>query len=370
MVCTHDNVATNAAQVAACYDDPEPPVVLNAAPWSHSLGANAILHMVTHRGGTLYVDHGQPAPGRFGETLRNLAEVETTYHNMVPAGWALLADALEADDRLARTFFARVRVLQYGGAGLAASVMVRVQAAAVRACGERITFATGYGSTETGPTASNVRWLNDRPGCIGAPLPGSALKLSPAPGGKLEVRVRGPQVTPGYRQADGTVRPLPLDAEGFYATGDAGRLFDDARPELGVMFDGRLVENFKLATGAFVVAGALRLAAVSAMGAAVCDAVVCGENRQGVGLLVFLQPGVGAEAGRAAAAAGLAALNAGATGAGGRVTRALVLEGPPDAASGEITDKGYINQALARARRAVDIEALFAPEPDARVIVL
>ena len=370
VVMTHANIATNAAQVAACFDDAEPPVVVNAAPWSHSLGANAILHMVTHRGGTLYIDAGQPAPGRFGETLRNLAEVAPTYHNMVPAGWALLADALEADAGLAHTFFSRVRVLQYGGAGLPASVMARVQAVGVRGCGERVTFATGYGSTETGPTASNVRWLNDRPGRLGSPLPGTAIRLVPAEGGKLEVRIRGPQLSPGYRQADGLVRPLPLDAEGFYATGDAGRLGDPAVPEQGVVFDGRLVENFKLVTGAFVVAGALRLAAVSAMGPPVSDVVVCGENREGVGLLVFLHAGADPAAGRGAVERGLAAFNARATGAGSRIARALVLEEPPHAASGEITDKGYINQALARARRAAEVEALFALEPDARVIVL
>ncbi len=369
VVETHGNLAVNAAQITACYDDPDPPVVVNAAPWSHSLGANAIWHMITHRGGTLYIDHGAPAPGRFGETLRNLREVETTYLNMVPAGWQLLADALEADDELARTVFARVRVMQYGGAGLPASVLARVQAAGVQACGERVTFAAGYGVTETAPTVSNVRWLNDQPGYLGTPVPGTAVKLAPVAGGKLEVRVRGPQVSPGYRQADGSLRPIPLDEEGFYATGDAARLFDEARPSMGVVFDGRLVENFKLATGAFVVAGALRVAAVSAMGPLAADAVVCGENRNGVGLLVFPR-GDDPVAVREAVARGLTALNSEARGAGGRVARALVLEGAPDAASGEITDKGYINQALARARRAAEVEALFADPPDARVIVL
>ena len=377
---SHANLAVNAAQIAACFEDPDPPVMVNSAPWSHSLGAHAILHMAAHRGGTLYVDAGQPTPARFGETLRNLAGVETTYQNMVPAGWALMADALERDPALGRTFFARLRVMQYGGAGVPADVLRRVQEAAVRACGERITFAAGYGVTETTPTVSNVRWPNDRPGLLGSPVPGTELKLAPVGGGKLEVRVRGPQVALGYRRADGQVAPLPADGEGFYATGDAGRLAEPERPGRGIVFDGRLVENFKLATGAFVAAGALRLAAVSALGGLATDAVVCGEDQAGAGLLLFANPFAcagldpcGAHASgvvREAVRARLAAMNAGAAGVGGRVARALVLEGGPDPGCGELTDKGYLNQALARARRPAEIARLFAAEPDGAVIVL
>ena len=381
---SHANLAINAAQVAACYDDPDPPVMVNSAPWSHSLGAHAILHMAAHRGGALFIDAGQPTAARFGETLRNLAEVETTYLNMVPAGWALLADALERDRRgdgaLGRTVFARLRVMQYGGAGLPADVLRRVGEAAVRACGERVTFAAGYGVTETTPTVSNVRWPNDRSGLLGSPIPGTEIKLAPVGGGKLEVRIRGPQVALGYRGADGEVAPLPLDADGFYATGDAGRLAEPERPERGIVFDGRLVENFKLATGAFVAAGGLRLAALSALGGLATEAVVCGEGQAGVGLLLFANAGAcaGLDAGaphasaavREAARARLLALNGAGAATGGRIARALVLEGAPDAASGELTDKGYLNQALARARRPAELARLFAAEPDAAVIVL
>jgi feruloyl-CoA synthase len=383
VVLTQANLVANAAQVTACFDDPEPPVLVNAAPWSHSLGANAILHMLLHRGGTLYIDQGQPVPGRFGETVRNLREVATTYHNAVPAGWALLADALETDEALAATFFSRVRLVQYGGAGLPQSVADRVERAAVRACGERISWGSGYGSTETGPTLSNVSFVNDRAGLSGLPVPGTAVKLSPAPGGKFELCGRGPQISPGYRQPDGSVTPLNLDAEGFFPLGDAARLADDARPELGLVFDGRLVENFKLATGAFVATGALRLQALSAIGGAAADAVVCGEGEAGVGLLLFLNRAALADipgadlaqphlcpAVRAHVAAGLARLNGSAGGIGGRVARALILADAPDAASGELTDKGYLNQALARARRPAEIARLFAAAPDAAVIVL
>ncbi|MDO9337094.1 MAG: feruloyl-CoA synthase [Caulobacter sp.] len=370
VICAHRNVSLNGAQIAACYDDPEPPVVVNAAPWSHSLGANAILHMVLHRGGTLYIDAGQPVPGRFGETVRNLKEVSPTYHNMVPAGWGLFVTELERDEDLARTFFARVRVLQYGGASMAQSILDRVQAVATRVCGHRITFATGYGSTETGPTACNIHWHNARSGMCGLPVPGTSAKLVPV-GEKHEIRVKGPQISPGYL-GEPDLSAAAFDEEGYYRLGDAARLADEADPAAGLVFDGRLVENFKLASGTFVAAGALRVAAVSAIGGAVSDAVVCGEGEEGVGLMLFLDPGYNARhtphETAAVIEAGLAKMNAAARGGGGRIWRALILDGAPDAASGELTDKGYINQAMARGRRPAELARLFASEPDAGVM--
>lgn len=385
VVCTHANIALNAAQIEACYADPEPPVLVNSAPWSHSLGANAILHMVLHRGGTLYIDAGQPAPGRFAETVRNLREVATTYHNMVPAGWGLFVGELERDAALAARFFEKVRVLQYGGASMAQSILDRVQAVAVRTIGERITFAAGYGATETGPTACNIHWLNARSGMVGLPTPGTAVKLVPAPGtkdgdgGKFEVRVKGPQVSPGYLdQPEATEQAF--DEDGFYRLGDAARLADPEDPAAGLVFDGRLVENFKLASGTFVAAGALRVAAVSAIGGVVSDAVVCGEGQDGVGLMLFLdakacehlknERGGDEAAVRTAIVDGLSRMNASAKGGGGKVLRALILDGAPDAASGELTDKGYINQALARDRRPNELARLFATMPDDGVLVL
>jgi len=374
VICTHANIALNAAQIQACYADPEPPALVNSAPWSHSLGANAILHMVLHRGGTLYIDAGQPAPGRFGETLRNLHDVSPTYHNMVPAGWGLLVGELERDRALAETFFKRVRVLQYGGASMAQSILDRVQAVALAVTGERITFAAGYGATETGPTACNIHWLNARSGMVGLPTPGTAVKLVPAgDGGKFEIRVKGPQVSPGYLDQPEATRQA-FDEDGFYRLGDAARLADPEDPTAGLVFDGRLVENFKLASGAFVAAGALRVAAISAIGGAASDAVVCGEGQGGVGLMLFLEPRTcealgGAGAARAAVRAGLERFNANGKGGTGKVARALILPGAPDAASGELTDKGYINQALARERRPVELERLFAAEPDEDVMV-
>lgn len=373
VVCTHANIALNAAQIQACFADPEPPVLVNSAPWSHSLGANAILHMVLHRGGTLYIDAGQPVPGRFAETVRNLHEVATTYHNMVPAGWAMFVGELERDDALAAKFFEKVRVLQYGGASMAQSILDRVQAVAVRTVGERITFAAGYGATETGPTACNIHWLNARSGMVGLPTPGTSVKLVPAgDGGKFEIRVKGPQVSPGYLdQPEATAQAF--DEDGFYRLGDAARLADPEAPAAGLVFDGRLVENFKLASGTFVAAGALRVAAVSAIGGVVADAVVCGEGQEGVGLMLFLDAKAcerlgDADAVRTAIVEGLSRMNAAAKGGGGKVARALILDGAPDAASGELTDKGYINQALARDRRPTELARLFAEAPDAGVL--
>ncbi|THD81993.1 MAG: feruloyl-CoA synthase [Phenylobacterium sp.] len=366
VVCTHRNTALNSAQIAACFDDPEPPVMVHSAPWSHSLGANSILHYGLTRGGTLYIDWGQPTAARFAETVRNLKEVSPTYQNMVPAGWMLLVDELETDEALARSFFARVRLLQYGGAALGQAVADRIQAVAIRTVGEKISFSSGYGATETGPTACNVHWLNDRMGMIGLPIPGTSVRLVPE-AGKLDFRVKGPQVTAGYLGRP-ELSERAFDDEGFYVLGDAARFVDAEDPSHGMVFDGRLSENFKLANGTFVGVGELRIGAIGAIGGAVTDAVVCGENQAGVGLLLYPNPSLPRPEVEAAARAGLAAFNARAKGAGGRVARALVLDSIPDAAHGEITDKGYIAQALARRLRAAAVAQLFADPPTSDVM--
>ena len=367
VICSHGGISLNSAQIAACFDDPEPPVMVNSAPWSHSLGANSILHMSAHRGGTLYIDHGQPTAARFGETVRNLKEISPTYQNMVPAAWMLFVDELEKDRKLARRFFERARVLQYGGAALGQAVADRIQAVAVRTVGEKISFASGYGATETGPTACNVHWTNETMGLIGLPLPGTSVRMVPQ-GGKLDFRVKGPQVSKGYlglpeRSAQA------FDDQGFYILGDAARFVDPDDPTKGMIFDGRLAENFKLASGTFVGVGDLRIGAVSAIGGAVTDAVVCGEGQKAVGLLLYPNPRLPPAEVAAAVRDGLEAFNARAGGSGGRVARAMVLPEGPDAASGEITDKGYIAQALARQKHAMAVLRLFAVPPPLDVMV-
>jgi feruloyl-CoA synthase len=358
VINTHRTMSLNVAQITACFDDPEPPVLVHSAPWSHSLGANSILHYSVHRGGTLYIDAGQPTAARFGETVRNLKEIAPTYQNMVPAGWMLFAEELEKDEALARTFFSRVRLLQYGGAALGQATADRIQAVAVRTVGERISFGSGYGATETGPTACNVHWPNARMGMIGLPLPGTSVRLVPE-AGKLEFRVKGPQITPGYL-GQPELSAAAFDEEGFYRLGDAARFVEPGNPEAGMIFDGRLSENFKLASGAFVSVGELRIGAIGAIGDAVTDAVVCGEGQDRVGLLLYPNPTMARAEIDDAVRAGIGAFNAQAKSSGGRVARALVLPDGPDAGAGEITDKGYIAQSLARGHRASDIQRLFA----------
>jgi len=367
VICTHRQMSLNSAQITACFDDPDPLVMVHSAPWSHSLGANSILHYAAHRGGSLYIDAGQPTASKFGETVRNLREVSPTYQNMVPAAWMLFADELEKDDALARAFFSRVRLMQYGGAALGQATADRIQAVAVRTVGERISFGSGYGATETGPTACNVHWPNARMGMIGAPLPGTSVRLVPE-AGKLDFRVKGPQVTSGYLGRP-ELSAAAFDEEGFYRLGDAARFVDPNEPRAGLIFDGRLSENFKLVSGTFVSVGELRIGAIGAIGDAVTDAVVCGEGQEAVGLLLYPNPKMPRDQIQAAVRAGLEAFNARAKGSGGRVARALVLPDAPDAASGEITDKGYIAQSLARARRAPAIEQLFAASPSSDVMV-
>jgi feruloyl-CoA synthase len=367
VICGHGAVSLNSAQIDACFDDPEPPVMVNSAPWSHSLGANSILHMSVHRGGTLYIDHGQPTAARFGETVRNLREISPTYQNMVPAGWMLFVDELEKDEALARRFFEKVRVLQYGGAALGQAVADRIQAVAVRTVGEKISFASGYGATETGPTACNVHWPNAVMGLIGLPVPGTSVRLVPT-AGKFDFRVKGPQITKGYLGLP-EQSARAFDDQGFYVLGDAARFVNPDDPAQGMIFDGRLSENFKLASGTFVAVGDLRIGAVSAIGGAVTDAVVCGEGEATVGLLLYPNPRLSPKVIDEAVRVGLEAYNARARGAGGRVARALVLPDAPDAPSGEITDKGYIAQALARQRRAGAILRLFADPPSPDVMV-
>ncbi|WP_337185955.1 feruloyl-CoA synthase [Phenylobacterium sp.] len=360
VINTHRAMSANAAQITACFDDPDPPVMVHSAPWSHSLGANAILHYSAHRGGSLYIDAGQPTAARFGETIRNLREVAPTYQNMVPAAWMLFAEALERDEALARSFFSRVRLMQYGGAALGQATADRIQAVAVRTIGQRISFGSGYGATETGPTASNVHWPNARMGMIGLPLPGTSVRLVPE-AGKLEFRVKGPQVTEGYL---GRPEAAAFDDEGYYRIGDAAKFVDPSDPEAGLIYDGRLSENFKLASGTFVMVGELRIGVIGAIGDAVTDAVVCGENQDRVGLLLYPNPTMARPDIEAAVRAGVAVHNARAKGSGGRVARALVLPDPPSAGAGEITDKGYIAQSLARTLRADAVTRLFAdPAP-------
>jgi len=264
-----------------------PAVMLDWLPWNHTMGGNATFQGNLADGGTTYIDDGKPLPGLFDETLRNLHELSPTYFANVPAGYAMLATALENDEALAKSFFANLSVLAYGGATLPDDLYQRMEALAVKYTGYRVPFITGWGSTETAPTATSVHWASERVGLIGLPFPGVKLKMVPAgEEGRYELRLKGVIVTPGYyRQPDLTAQMF--DEEGFYKIGDAGRFVDPDDPNRGLIFDGRVVEDFKLMSGTFVLVGTLRIVAIAAASPVLQDAVVCGEDRAYVGLLGF-----------------------------------------------------------------------------------
>lgn len=360
-----------------------PPTVLDWLPWNHTMGGNATFHGILAQGGTFHIDEGRPLPGLFDETLRNLREISPSYYSNVPAGYAMLATALEADDALARTFFRELSLLSYGGATLSDDLYERMQALAIRHTGQRIVFFTGWGATETAPTATATYWASERVGLIGLPYAGVELKLVPT-GGKYEVRVRGDLVTPGYyRQPELTAKAF--DEEGFYRIGDAAVFVDEADPAKGLVFAGRVVEDFKLASGTFVHVGSLRVAAIAAASPVIQDALVTGQDREWIGLLAWpnlaacralagLPADAPAEEVIAAPAvlerlrAGLAAHNAGQTGSSMRVRRAMLMTEPPSIDGNELTDKGYINQRAALARRAPLVERLYATPVAAGVV--
>ncbi len=347
----------------------EKPVVLDWLPWSHTFGGNHNFNLVLRNGGTLYIDEGRPAPGLVEKSVKNLLEVKPTLYFNVPRGFDMLLPFLEQDDTLAREFFARLRLVFYAGAALAQSSWERLEAVARKVRDEPVWFTTSWGSTETSPAITTAHWRLERAGCIGLPLPGMELKFVPN-GEKMEMRVRGVSVFPGYRNAP-ALTTQAFDEEGYYRIGDAGFLVDEERPERGVTFNGRVAEDFKLSSGTWVSVGTLRLKVVSALAPLAQDAVIAGHDRGDVGVLLFpsaaakdVPPAELAERTRAA----FAALRAEGGGSSQTPVRALWLAEPPSADAGEITDKGYINQGAVLRRRAAEVEALYAAAPDARVI--
>lgn len=361
-----------------------PPQLLDWLPWNHTMGGNALFNPVLADGGTLHIDDGRPVPGQFDETVRNLREVAPTYMSNVPAAWAMLATALEADEALAAHFFSRLRLMGYGGATLPDDLYRRLQALAIRHTGRRIVMVTGWGCTETAPTATSTYWNTERVGLIGLPYPGIELKLVPI-GGKFELRIRGPIVMKGYhRQPELTAKAF--DEEGFYMIGDAATFVDPADPSEGLVFAGRVVEDFKLTSGTFVHVGTLRVTAIAAASPVVQDALVAGQDRPYVGLLVWLNvaacrvvaglPEAEVEALTRHPAViacirdGLRAMNAAAGGSSGRVGRVMLLTEPPSVDGNEMTDKGYVNQRAGLERRAAWVERLYAEPPGEDVIVI
>ncbi|HUO00842.1 MAG TPA: feruloyl-CoA synthase, partial [Bradyrhizobium sp.] len=262
-----------------------PLVLLDWLPWNHTFGGNHNFNMVLWHGGTLYVDEGKPAPGLVEKTVANLRQISPTIYFNVPAGFAALLPFLEKDQALAAAFFRDLRLIFYAGAALPQDLWDRLEALSIATRGERVVMTSSWGSTETAPLATGAHFLLERAGVIGLPVPGVAIKLVPA-GSKLELRVKGPNVTPGYlKRPDLTAEAF--DAEGFYRIGDAGRLADPGDPAKGIVFDGRTAEDFKLATGTWVHVGSVRIGALAAASPVLQDAVVCGHDRHEIGLLAW-----------------------------------------------------------------------------------
>jgi feruloyl-CoA synthase len=359
--------AIQMARLVAEVDDPNRVyIACNWLPWHHTFGGNASFNLVMSYAGSLYIDDGRPLPGQFRATIENLREVPVTGFSCVPGAYGMLAEALERDEDLRHKFFQHLRWLSYGGALLPQPLWDRMQRVAVQELGERLPFGTGWGMTETAACGVGVYWNTERTGLIGLPLPGVSLKLVPA-GDRMEMRIKGPNVMPSYYRAP-ELDALAFDEDGYFKTGDAVRWVDPKRPIEGLEFAGRIAEDFKLLSGTWAPASIIRRDLVEALQPYVMDAVICAPNQPFLGALVWLMVPNSAKV-RAAISQKLAEFNATRQGSANLIPRVLVLDQPPSAEGGEITDKGSINQRQALERRAVDVAVLYAEPVDRRVVL-
>jgi feruloyl-CoA synthase len=348
-----------------------PPALLDWLPWNHTFGGNHNFNMVLRQGGTLYIDDGKPAPGLVEKTVANLGDVSPTIYFNVPAGYAMLIPHLEKDAALCERFFRKLQMIFYAGAALPPDLWARLEALSIRTLGKRVIMTSSWGSTETSPLATAAHYPIERAGVIGVPVPGVQLKFVPS-GSKLEIRVKGPNVTPGYIGSDEQTQKA-FDEDGFYCIGDAAKLADESDPAKGVVFDGRTAEDFKLTTGTWVHVGGVRVAAIAACSPLLQDAVVTGQDRSVIGLLAW--PSAAAkdlapEDLRRQVADKLAQHNVTQGGSSLKVQRVLLLREPPSIDANEITDKGYINQRATLERRHADVMRLYADPPAPDVITV
>lgn len=377
VIQTQRMLCSNMEMVRDCYAfmAEEPPILLDWAPWNHVASGNKVFNMALYNGGTYYIDGGKPSPKLIGETIRNLREIAPTWYFNVPVGYDFLIDAMRNDAALRDNFYSRLRLLMYAGAGMAQHTWTALQQLSVEAVGARTLLSTGLGSTETAPFALSCMDELDAPGNVGIPSKGMEMKLVPV-GDKLEARLKGPNITPGYWRAP-ELTAKAFDEEGFYCIGDALKFAVPGDASKGFVFDGRIAENFKLSSGTWVAVGPLRAALVDALGGLAREAVITGEGQDALGALLvpsrpeFERVVKGGSAmddatlfthpdAKAALAERLGRLAARATGSSTKITRALVLLEPLDFGRGEVTDKGSVNQRKVLTERADAVSALYA----------
>ncbi len=362
VINTQRMLCANQQQLAQAWPfvEDRPPVVVDWLPWNHTFGGNHNFNLVLRNGGTLYIDGGKPVPGLVETTVRNLAEIAPTMYFNVPRGYDLLLPFLEKDAALRRNFFRDLDVLFYAAAALPQNLWDRIRRLAAMEGREDLAMLSAWGSTETSPLATSVHFRMERPGVIGLPVAGCELKLVPA-AGKLEVRVRGENVTPGYyKRPDLTA--AAFDSDGFYRIGDAARFADAEDASKGIVFDGRVAEDFKLSTGTWVHVGAVRVKLIAAGDPLIQDAVITGHDRSEVGALVFLSPAAKSLAPdevRQKLEEVLKRLSSQA-GSSTHPVRLMAMSEPPSIDANEITDKGYLNQRAVLERRAALVEKLYA----------
>ncbi len=378
VINTQRMICANQAMLAQAFPffTREPPVLVDWLPWSHTFGSNHNFGIALTHGGTFYFDGGKPMPGGVEETVENLREIAPTVYFNVPKGFEALLPYLQADAALRQKFFSRLNMLFYAGAGLAPDVFAAYRRMALETTGRAMPFVTGLGATETAPSALMCLMDVDAPGNMGHPMAGVELKLTPV-GGKLEARVRAPTVTSGYWRNPELTRKA-FDEEGYYRFGDAVRFAKPGDAAGGFLFDGRISEDFKLATGTWVSVGPLRAALVAALAPLAKDAVIAGHDRDDVTALIFpdfeqcraLAGAAALDDARVREAFGkrLRAFAALATGSSNRVERIVLLAEPPSLDAGEITDKGSINQRAVLERRAGLVAELYA-EPIAPSVI-
>jgi feruloyl-CoA synthase len=386
VVNTHGMLSSNQQMLRQCWPFLErtPPVLLDWLPWNHTFGGNHNFNMVLRNGGTLFVDDGRPTAGLIERTVANLREVSPNVYFSVPAGYAMLLPYLEKDGELARRFLRDLRLLFYAAAALSQDLWDRLARLSAAHLGRHLLLTSAWGATETSPLATTAHFPVDRAGVIGLPVPGVEVKLARV-AARMELRVRGPNVTPGYFKEPDLTREA-FDPDGFYRTGDAGMLLDPDAPEKGLVFDGRLAEDFKLGTGTWVHVGVLRTAVLAACAPALQDLVVCGHGRDVVGILAWLNLSACRDLAGADVAAdpvslahapevveavrrGIEAHNRANPGASTRIARVHLLAEPPSIDANEITDKGYVNQLAVRERRAGLVDRLLADPPGPDVVV-